>query len=79
MNNSMSTSWYLLPNGKLQALTRTQDLLVELVPVVQDMSAACEQLRRAMAESVQIRQEARGLIVRARRQRLGLHIVTNCV
>ena len=72
----MSTSWYVLPSGKLQALTRTQDLLVELVPVVEDLCDACEQLRYAMAESVQTRQEARRLIVRARRQRLALQVVT---
>jgi hypothetical protein len=73
----MATSWYVLPSGELRTLTRTQDLLVELVPVVEDLCAACEQLRCVIAESEQTRQEARRLIVRARRQRLALQVVTN--
>jgi hypothetical protein len=73
----MSSSWYLLPSGKLQKLTRTQDLLVELKPVVEDMAVACQQLRLATAACAQTRNEARRLIVRARRQRLGLRLLAN--
>jgi hypothetical protein len=58
-------------------LTTTEDLLVELVPVVEDMTVAYQQLRCAMAEAVQRRDEARRLLVRSRRQRLDLQLVTN--
>jgi hypothetical protein len=74
----MATStWYLHRTGKLLALTRTQDLLVELAPVVEDMTVACQELRCAVAESVKQRDEARRLIIRARRQRLGLQLAAN--
>jgi hypothetical protein len=72
----MSSSWYLLPNGKLMPLTSTQDLLVELVPVVEDMTVAYQQLLSVVAESVQRLDETRRLLVRSRRQRLDLQLVT---
>jgi len=72
----MSSSWYLLPNGKLMPLTSTQDLLVELVPVVEDMTVAYQQLLNVLAESLQRRDETRRLLVRSRRQRLDLQLVT---
>jgi hypothetical protein len=71
----MSSSWYLLPNGKLLPLTTTQELLVELVPVIEDLAVAQQQLQSAIAQSAQARDEARRLIVRSRRQRLNLHVV----
>jgi hypothetical protein len=73
----MLSSWYLLPTGKLQKLTRTQDLLVELKPVVEDLIVAYQQLRLATAACARTRGEARSLIVRARRQRLGLRLLAN--
>jgi len=73
----MSSSWYLLPSGQLQKLSRTQDLLVELKPLVEDMAAACQLLRLTMAACGETRDEARRLIVRARRQRLGLLLLAN--
>jgi hypothetical protein len=72
----MSNSWYVLPNGKPMALTATQDLLVELVPVVEDMTIACQRLRCALAESVRRLEETRRLIIRSRRQRLDLQLIT---
>jgi hypothetical protein len=68
-------SWYLLPSGQLLPLTTTQDLLVELVPVVEDMAAARERVRSAVADCTQTGDEARRLIVRSRRQRLDLRLV----
>jgi hypothetical protein len=75
-HGAMSTSWYVLPTGRLMTLTTTQDLLVDLAPVVEDMSIACQQLQCVVAESIQTRDEARRLIIRSRRQRLGLELVT---
>jgi len=72
----MSTGWYLLPSGKLLPLTKTQDLLIELAPVAEDMIVARQQLECAMTESTQAHAEARRLIVRSRRQRLDLQVVT---
>ena len=72
----MSNSWYVLPNGKLVALTTTQELLVELRPVVEDMRVACQRLHCILVESVQGREEARRLLIRSRRQRLDLQLVT---
>jgi len=72
----MSSAWYLLPSGKFLPLTTTQDLLVDLAPVVEDMTVACRQLQGAMTESIQTLAEARRLILRSRRQRLDLHVVT---
>src|SRR5689334_4014328 len=56
-----------LPSAKLQKLTRTQDLLVELKAVVEDMTVAFQQLRLATTVCAQTRDEARRSIVRARR------------
>jgi hypothetical protein len=72
----MSSSWYLLPSGQLAILTRTQDLLVDLMPVVEELAGACERLQSALAECGHTRDEAQRLIVRSRRQRLGLQLVT---
>ncbi len=71
----MSSSWYLLPGGRLQKLTSTQDLLVELRALVEDAIVACEQLRLLTRACQQTQAEARCLIVRARRQRLGLRLL----
>jgi hypothetical protein len=49
--------------------------LVELVPIVEDMMVAYEELVHAMSASVLQRNEARHLIIQARRQRLGLQLV----
>jgi hypothetical protein len=68
-------SWYLLPSGRLLPLTTTQDLLVELVPVVEDMAAARERVRSAVADCTRTGDDARRLIVRSRRQRLDLRLV----
>ena len=73
----MPNSWFLDPCGTLRPLTATQDLLIELVPVVEDMTDACQQLRVAIAECAPTRDEARRLVVRSRRQRLGLQLVVS--
>jgi hypothetical protein len=70
-------SWYALPNGTLLPLRQTQDRLIELVPVVEDLLVAYEELVCAVKASVLQREEARLLIIRARRQRLGLELVVN--
>lgn len=69
------SSWRVLPNGNVLPLTDTQDLLLDMVPVVEDMLDACDALGAMIAKSAQTRQEARDLIVRSRRQRLELHLI----
>ena len=69
-----SPSWYVLSSGELLPLTTTQALLVDLAPMVEDMNAAYLDLKLAVAESVQMRNEARELIVGSRRQRLDLRL-----
>jgi hypothetical protein len=68
-------SWYLLPNGQLLPLTTTQDLLIDLVTVGEDMAAARERARRTAADCARTEDEAHRLLVRSRRQRLQLRLV----
>jgi hypothetical protein len=57
------------------ALSRTQELLLDMVPVVEDLVLVCAQLESIQLEAAQTRQEARELVVRSRRQRLGLRLL----
>jgi len=71
----MGASWRALPNGDLVALSRTQELLLDMVPVVEDLALVCVQLKCLRMEAAQTRQEAHELVVRSRRQRLGLRLL----
>lgn len=71
----MGTSWRALPSGHLVALSRTQELLLDMGPVVEDLVLVCVQLKRIWVETAQTSQEARELVVRSRRQRLGLRLL----
>ena len=71
----MSVSWRALPTGHLVALSRTQELLVEMVPLVEDALFLRAELKRIRIEAARARQEAHELVLRSRRQRLGLRLV----
>jgi hypothetical protein len=71
----MSASWQALPSGHLVALSRTQELLLDMEPVVEDLVLVCVQLKCIQREVSQTRLEARDLVVRSRRQRLGLRLL----
>lgn len=71
----MGASWRALPGGHLVALSRTQELLLDMVPVVEDLVLVCAQLKCIRVEAAQTRREAHELVVRSRRQRLGLRLV----
>jgi hypothetical protein len=71
----MGASWRALPSGHLVALSRTQELLLDMGPVVEDLVLVCVQLKCISMEAAQTRQEARELMVRSRRQRLGLRLL----
>jgi len=71
----MGTSWHALPGGHLVALSRTQELLLDMSPVVEDLVIACAQLKWTWIEIAHTRREARELVIRSRRQRLGLHLI----
>ena len=71
----MGTSWHALPGGHLVALSRTQELLLDMSPVVEDLLIACAQLKCTWIEIAQTRREACELVIRSRRQRLGLHLI----
>jgi len=75
MMADMGTSWRALPGGHLVALSRTQELLLDMSPVVEDLLIACAQLKCTWIEIAQTRREARELVIRSRRQRLGLHLI----
>lgn len=47
----MATSWHALPNGDLVALSRTQELLLDMVPVVEDLLLVCTQLKSIQSGS----------------------------
>lgn len=71
----MSTSWRALPSGHVVALSRTQELLLDMVPVAEDLVSVCAELKCIRLEAVHTRHEAHELVVRSRRQRLGLRLV----
>jgi len=71
----MGASWRALPSGHLVALSRTQELLLDIEPVVEDLAILCIQLKWIRKEVAQTRREARELVVRSRRQRLGLRLL----
>ena len=71
----MGASWRALPSGHLVALNRTQELLLDMLPVAEDLVVVSVQLKCIGMEAAQTRQEARELVVRSRRQRLGLRLL----
>jgi len=71
----MGASWRALPSGHLVALSRTQELLLDMAPVVEDLVFVCHQLNDIQMQVSQTRDEAHELVVRSRRQRLGLHLL----
>ena len=70
-------SWQVLPEGRLVPLTTTQDLLCDMVPLVEDMVVLAQELRSTIAQCAKTRAETHALVVRSRRQRLGLGLVKN--
>ena len=71
----MAVSWRVLPSGHLVALSRTQELLLDMAPVVEDLVLAQAQLKCVQGEVSRTSDEAHELVIRSRRQRLGLRLL----
>lgn len=71
----MAASWRVLPSGHPVALSRTQELLLDMAPVAEDLVVACLQLDHVRRELSHTAREAHELAVRSRRQRLKLRLL----
>lgn len=71
----MAASWRVLPSGHLVALSRTQELVLDMAPVAEDLALTCLQLNCLQRNISETTREAHELLVRSRRQRLGLRLL----
>lgn len=71
----MHDCWEVLPSGQLVPLRRTQELLADTVPILEDLLAVCVELTCVRQEADATKRTAHELVVRSRRQRLGLRLL----